>query len=184
MEITINLIPPHKRREIERNETLKTVYRFGILLILIGSAFYGALWSFNYILDLNLKAVSEELDSSSDRTQLDKIKNLDNQFVMINKQLSEVDTVRKDQIYWSRLLEKLSASLLDGIVINSMETKNYQISLVGKAKDRDTLIAFKDKLYQDGCFTSVNLPLSNLSSKIDINFQMDLTIKDNCLKNQ
>jgi hypothetical protein len=184
MEIKINLIPPHKRQEIEKNETLKSVYRFGLLIILVGAAFYWALWNFNYILDLNLRAVSKELDSSSDRSQFEKIKKLDGQFSEINKKLNEIDSVRKDQIYWTIFLTKLSNDAIAGIKINSLATKNYKVSLVGMAKDRDTLIAFKEKLSEGSCFSSINLPLSNLSSKTDIVFQMDFVINESCVKKQ
>jgi len=184
MEIKINLIPPHKRQEIERNETLKSVYRFGLLIILVGATFYWALWNFNYILDLNLKAVSKELDSSSDRSQFDKIKMLDSQFIEINKKLDEVESVRKDQIYWSKFLLIFSGDVIDGIRISSLETKNYQVSLTGTAKDRDTLIAFKEKLSQGDCITAINLPFSNLSQKTDIVFQMDFVVNESCVKKQ
>ena len=184
MEIKINLIPPYKRHEIERNEKLKSVYRFGFLIVLVGAAFYWSLWSFNYILDLNLKAVSKELDSSADRAQFEKIKKLDGQFVEISKKLDEVESIRKDQLYWSRFLVKLNEDTISGIKITSMGTKNYQVSMVGVAKDRDILIAFKDKLTQEPCFSSVNLPLSNLSLKKDIVFQISFAIKESCIKNQ
>ena len=42
----------------------------------------------------------------------------------------------------------------------------------------------KDNFSQEGCFTDINLPLSNLVSKDNIDFQIQFNIKEECVKNK
>jgi hypothetical protein len=50
------------------------------------------------------------------------------------------------------------------------------------ANNRDNLIQFKDNLEKESCFSEINLPLSNLVEKENVEFQIDFNIKKDCLK--
>ena len=52
----------------------------------------------------------------------------------------------------------------------------------GLADTREDLIFLKEKLGEDGCFSDIDLPLSNLVDKNNIEFQIVFKIKSDCLK--
>jgi len=56
--------------------------------------------------------------------------------------------------------------------------------LSGAADTRDNLLAFKDNLEKEGCFSNVDLPLSNLVDKTDVSFRIVFDVKESCLKKE
>jgi len=184
MEIKLNLIPKYKKEEIAESDKLKLVLRWEIEITFILIIFFMLLLSLNYILQFNLDAATSELESKQSKDKYEKISEFDNNFKIINTRVSADESIQKDQLYWSNLFQKLSDTIPDGIIISKMANKNYKVFLAGSADTRDTLISLKDRLSQESCFTDINLPLSNLVSKDNIDFQIDFNIKEECVKNK
>ena len=92
--------------------------------------------------------------------------------------------IQLGHIHWTNLFQKLSEATPDNVQISNLSTKNYAVFLVGKAKTRDDLINFKNKLEESTCFQNINVPLSDLVVKNNVDFQIDLTISKDCLKEQ
>lgn len=182
MEISINLVPPQKKEEIYQAKRLRMVFRVQFYSILIGLLSFFLLWASNYVLNVNLNLVSKEGQSDLDQEKYRQIEKYDSEFQGINSQLGEISKVRRDQLYWSRMLQLFNRNIPDGIFLEEVSTKDYAVFISGKADNRDTLISFRDKLGSEGCFSSVDLPLSNLVSKDNVSFQMDLIVKPECLK--
>lgn len=182
MEIRINLLPPYRKEEILQSKRIKTVVKLEVLASFVGIIFFVFLMAFAYILRLNLLSVSNDLELKNNQEKYERIKYLDDEFSRANSELSEAIKIKKDQLYWSKLFERLSEKTLDGIEMTDLSTKDYAIFLVGKANSRDVLISFKEGLEKEECFSNVNLPLSNLVSKDNVDFQMDFKIKEECLK--
>jgi len=184
MEIRINLLPPYRKEEIVKSKKIKTVAKLEVFIFLMIITFFSFLLSFSYILRLNLSSVPNNLGSKDNQERYERVKEYDRQFMEINNQLSDANKIKSDQLYWSKLLMKLSEKVPDGIEITNLLTKNYGVSLVGRADNRDRLVGFKEELEEDACFTDISLPLSNLVSKENIDFQIDLKMKEECLKKQ
>ena len=182
MEISINLIPPHKREEIFQAKRLRLVFRLQMDVILIGLIFFASLWGSRHVLNLNFDLVSSEGQQDVNQEKYRKIDEYDQEFRRINSELKAISLVKGDQLYWSKMFRVLNKDISSGISLDEVSTKNYAVFISGKAIDRDTLIIFRDKLATEECFSSVDLPLSNLVSKDNVAFQMDLAVKPECLK--
>ncbi len=65
-----------------------------------------------------------------------------------------------------------------GVVITTLvyDRKNASIVLSGTADERDNLLAFKTGLENSGKFKAVNLPVSNLAQKEDIDFSLTISL--------
>ena len=99
-----------------------------------------------------------------------------------NVQVASVKKIQRGQLYWSELLSKINQIIVPGITIDSLGTKNYQVFLTGVANNRDDLVKFKEKLTKESCFTEVDFPLANLMNKENLVFQMQFTVKEECVK--
>lgn len=182
MEIKINLIPPYKKEEIKRAQYLKLIIRMEMVLSFFVVVFFIFLLNLSHILDLNMEIVKQSAEASREKGQYEKIRRYDEQFKKINSQIMDIARIKGDQLYWSNMFLYFSQSILPGISIQNLTTKDYAVFLIGKADSRDSLIDFKEKLEKDECFSAVNLPLSNLVSKGSVDFQMDLEIKEECIR--
>ena len=182
--IILNLIPEEKKAEIEKNRRLKIIIRAEIIFTIILLVFYGVLFSFKYILNLNLAASADLIEKTEKAEQYLKIKDYESQFGEINKKISEIASLKKDQMYWSEIFIKLNNLVFSGISVNSLSTSDYSLSIDGIADTRADLILFKEKLQSEECFSDIQLPLSDLVDKNNIKFKISLNIKEECLKKQ
>lgn len=182
MEININLIPPYKKDQIIHAKHLSLIIRteIGVALLLVLLLIF--VWGLNKALDFNLNAIAIGQNIENNQDKFKEISKYEENFSAINGNVSLITKVNNDQLYWSHLFIKLSSCLTAGIEITGLGTDNYSVSIAGKADTRDHLIAFRDKLAGEDCFTNVNLPLSNLVDQENVAFQMDFKIKENCLK--
>ncbi|HRZ95342.1 MAG TPA: hypothetical protein P5262_02115 [Candidatus Moranbacteria bacterium] len=182
MEIKLNLIPPYKKEEIKKAQYLKLIIKMEAILSVFVIVFFVFLLGLGHILDLNMEIVEQGAEASREKGQYEKIRHYDERFKEINSQIVDIAKIKGDQLYWSNMFFHFSQSILPGVSIQNLATKDYAVFLVGKADSRESLIAFKEKLERDECFSGVNLPLSNLVSKGSVDFQIDLEIREECVQ--
>jgi Tfp pilus assembly protein PilN len=184
MKIGINLLPESKKSEIKKAEKFRTILGWEVVILCMGLIFFVFIAGIDYLLRFNLQLDELNKDNALSEEQYKTIDYYENKFSEINAKLGKISSITDGQLYWSRLYFRLSQITPDNIEITSLSTKNFSVFLAGKAKAREDLLVFKDKLSQDECFENVDLPLSNLVSKEDIVFQMDLEVKEACIKNK
>jgi Tfp pilus assembly protein PilN len=184
MEIKLNLIPQYRKDEIAQSTRLRTILRWAIELFFIIIIFFVILLSLKYILIFSIDIQTSELESKQKKERYEKVINLDDNFKTANALVSFNESIQGDQLYWSRLFEKLSEIIPDGISVIKLASKNNMILIAGTADTRDILVDMREKLSQEQCFYNVNLPLSNLVSKDNVAFQIEFDIKNECIKNK
>ena len=183
MKIKLNLIPPAKREEIEKAKKFRTMIRWELELVSVLVIFLAMLFSINYILELNLKmAESNQGINGQDIENIKKISQFDADIRKINVKMSEIIKIQSGQLHWTNFFEKLNGAVPFEISVNSIVTNNYKATVSGKARDRDILISFKESLEKSDCFSEVNLPLSSLVSRENVDFALELNIKKECLQ--
>ena len=183
MKIKLNLIPQYRKDEIRQTVRFKAVLKWEIELFAVFLIFFSVLLSINYILKLNLSLFAINLGADTKSSgQYKEIENYDAKIRDMTAKISGIEKIQKGQIFWSRVFEKINEKFSDGLTLDGLTTKNYNIFLTGKAKTRDELILFKTKLEEDECFSDVNLPLSNLVTSDDIDFKLDFKVLTSCIK--
>lgn len=183
MEIKLNIIPEERKKEISSNNLLKNIWQWEFGLSVILGVFLLLLLSIYYLLSFNLAAQKSEIVNEKVREDFEKISKFNSDFKIANKQINTDESIQKDQLYWSNLLVKLNDAVPAEISASKLATQNYQVILAGTAKTRDDLMRMKDNFSREDCFSDVNLPLSNLVSKDNVEFQIQFNIKEECVKN-
>jgi Tfp pilus assembly protein PilN len=184
MRVNLNLLPEEKKVEIEKKKRLRIILYQGFLLLSIVVFLMIILFNINFILQIRLKGIEDLSSSEKNNSAIVEMNNYEKKFKDINSQINILSQIEKSSLKWSNLFVKLSQLTPDEISLIDLATKDFSITLSGKAKTRDDLIKFKDSLSSDDCFTDVNVPLSNLVVKEDLDFQIDFKIKEECLQNE
>ncbi len=98
----------------------------------------------------------------------------------INSLTSISSSFLSSTINWSILIDEINSRTTSGIIISnfSVPSINENVSIIGLAKDRDTLNVFKKSLQESSYVTQVELPITNLEQKADIPFSLSFHIKD------
>lgn len=181
MDIKLNLIPPAKREEIKKTKRQKTIIKAEMVLAVIFLAFYGVLLSFQYVLNIDLASENMLNSEMEQANQFSKIRRYNVEFKKANDQIRQVASIDKNQLYWSKVFMKLGQLIIPGISLKNFSTDNYSVTVSGTADTRDNLLSFKDNLEKEECFSDINLPLSNLVDKTDVEFKIIFNVKESCL---
>lgn len=183
MKIKLNLIPPGKREEIEKAKKFRKTLKWELELLFIFAVFLAMLFSISYILQINLTMAENNAGlNGQDVESIKEISRFDSEIRKINIKMSEILKIQSGHLYWTNFFEKLNEAVPFEVAVNGIVTDNYGAKVSGRARDRDVLIAFKESLEKSDCFEGVDLPLSNLVAKENIDFTLNLSINKECLK--
>lgn len=184
MKISLDLLPKQRKLELKRKKIFRRILSQEFLFLLPVLLLIIIILNIYYLVTLarDTSIAEHAVIQSQDKYQ--ELSAYENKFNQVNETSASLLKIQAGHLHWGKVLEKMSSIVPDTITITNFSTKNYQIFLLGKAKNRDILLKFKSELESDQCFENVNVPLSNLVVKDNIDFQMDFSIKQDCLKQQ
>jgi len=183
MKTLLNLLPEENKKDIER----KTHFRFflwQLLLFFMLEIFYMSILLGSYIIinfqsKILVTASQSETKNNKEQTVLDTYQQ---KFRDINTTVKVVNKINTNHFSFTEVFLLLDTLLPEDMVIDQISTKNYTISLKGKALKRENLLEFNRRLNESSCIEGVNVPIANLFSQENVEFQIDFGIKIECLK--
>jgi len=183
MKTLLNLLPEENKKNIQR----KMHFRFFLWQLFLCFAleiFYASIFVGIFIvLDFQLKNL-KIIEQENNKTQGEQM-TLDvyqNKFKEINTTVDVIKNIQDNHFFFTQIFLLLDTLVPQGVIVDNLVTKNYTVSLTGKAMKRDDLLAFDALLKQSECVENVDMPISNLFSQENIVFQVDFGIKKECLK--
>lgn len=183
MKILLNLLPEEKKRLIERGLHGRILLWQFFMLFLLELLFLGILITVVFLLTIELQSQQMLSNNTNTATQNDQqlLKRYEDKFFGINEALSVVGKIQGNHIYFSQLFRILDTTLPKEVLLKNVTTKDRVVTLIGVADTRENLLTFEDELKKSACIEDVNVPLSNLFSQKNLDFQLDFTIKLDCL---
>lgn len=171
---TINLIPPKikKQQQMKRFGGLISSSLFSVLVMLL--IVFGAL----YITD---QFVKEELVSTNQSVadtefKLKTLKDTETRINSINSKLTRLDTLKKQNITWTDVMDKLGSAVPDKVQITSVQidSTTKKFTLAGIAPSRREIVMLQTKLEDTDYFSNVTFGTSVLDNKTNT-FTFSLT---------
>lgn len=184
MKIYLDLLPKERKQEIRRNKLFRTILRQEILFLLPLIVFVIILFNIYYLLSFEKASSIAAQSAAQSQDAYLELNKYEEKFKEVNEQTSALLKITVSQLHWDNVFKAMDSTTPDGIMITNFSTKDYAVFLVGKAKSRDILLNFKEKLESNDCFSAVNVPLSNLVVKDDVDFQLDFVVNEDCLKDK
>lgn len=184
MKEYINLLPENRKEEIRDEKKFRSIiggefsFLFPILLLV------GILFAIDLIITIQEESLGKSYISEQSQGSFQDLKKYEEKFQSINSKISTLSKFQDSHLEWSGALEKLTQTVPDEISITGMATKDFRVFLIGRAKTREKLLELQEAINASECFSGLNMPLSNLVSKEDVDFQMDFEIKKECLMTQ
>ncbi len=184
MKTLLNLLPEEKKAAIQSGLRFR-FFLWQLLLIFCLECFYlGVLLGIYFILDFQLKnyqTTATEITSPA-FSQDKKLSEYEEKFRSTNETADIIGKMEYGHLYFTGVFVLLGELLPEGITITQLATKEYTILLTGKAAKRDDLLLLGDRLKASNCISDVNVPISNLFSEENVEFQLDFSIKIECLR--
>ncbi len=183
MKIYLDLLPEERKEEIRKNKTFFKIIGQEVMLTIPVVAFVIILFITNFYLGIRISGLEENVDFKDSNNEYKILKTYEEKFKEINSQALEISNIQKNHLNWAVVFYKLEGIIPDNVYLSDLSTDNYRISLAGKAKTRGDFLNFQEKMKSESCFSGINVPLSSLVSREDLDFQMDFEVKEECLKN-
>jgi Tfp pilus assembly protein PilN len=184
MKIYLDLLPQQIKQEIKRKKLFRNILSEEALFLLPFIALIFILFNVYYMLILQRDVASAAYSVQQSQNKYQQLGTYEEKFKQMNSLVQMMDKIQSGHLHWRKVFQQLSETMPDGIYVSDLSTKNYTIFIVGKARTRDDLLDLKTKLEATACFKNIDIPLSNLVVKDDVDFQIDLSVDENCLKQQ
>lgn len=176
-EDTINSLMPIGTEEAYERKRKISFMEFVSDLISALSVFFIVMFFGIWIL---MTVMAGNIEKSQNRYGAlpEELLELKDKAVKFNETLSQVGVLERQTPKWSRLIGKLPALVTYGIVLNSINVSDINVSIAGNAATRDALLQFKTVLEKSNLFTEVKVPFNYLEQKDNISFSLALKLKD------
>lgn len=174
----INLLPPEGKKRVLRNYWLRVS---SVYFMLLGSAFFITaallLPTFFYV-SYQIQALGNSI-TEADVESLKKIEtSISDANVISELLLSTPEVVHDSEIINEVITFSNNLVSVGTIRIQKNNRKVTEVTVNGTARDRSSLVSFKNNAEQHRFFDEVNLPLSNLAKDQDIPFSLTLEPSD------
>lgn len=185
MKTLLNLLPEERKEAIRHNLHVRFLLWQVFLLFCLECFYLVILFGIYFVLNFQLQTfqgVSANTDDTTSSAQQKMLNQYEKKFRETNEAVEMVSRIEYDHLHFTRIFTLLDKLLPENILIDHLRTKEYGVFLSGTADTRDHLLLFEARLKESACVESVNMPISNLFSQENIDFQMDFTVKPECLK--
>lgn len=169
-----NFLSPEKRHYLQhmvRFQFTKTVLEiFLISLCIIGIVLLGGQWLLqDYFNNLTGQIVSISNQYSGTNLEIKKI----------NQILNKNEKIQKEYVLWTPKLAELANNIPEKITLTSLNinNQNKQITLNGNSPTRDELLIMQKQISTLPWIKNMDIPLSQLTAKENINFSLTAQIK-------
>lgn len=183
MRILLNLLPEERKTALAvRFFSRFFLWQTALVLLLV--AFYISILGGIYFLLRHEAIANREILSSFDQFDVETRRLLEYQeaFKRTNTATDDLSRYFSRHLEWGKLFRLLEELTPTGVVHSSLYTKDYTVSLVGQAETREQFLAFETALKESDCVSDVKVPLSNLFSQKELDFQIDFNIRSECLR--
>lgn len=185
MRILLNLLPEEKKALLSSRFYTRFFFWQSCLVLLLVLFYMTILGGIFFLLDYQVKSASVALSSFDQYDQETKrLLGYQDAFKQANATSQDVNRYLKEHHQWGRLFELLEKLTPEGVALVELITKDYTVSLIGQAKTRDQFLAFEAALKAAECTSDVKVPLSNLFTQTELDFQLDFNVKRDCLLNR
>lgn len=173
----LNLLPPEIRNNCANesiNYRLSSMLNYFILFIIFIMMIYGLFWGKLY-LD-TIKINGDYAKVLQDQTN-SKQKDLEAQINSFNNKLNIIKNIPFEKAVKPSMIEKIIAKDANITLKKIVIDVNQNVKISGVAKSRNDLIIYKDKLNALGLLNNINLPITALEKKEDVDFELTTTRK-------
>jgi|GEM_PF-691041 len=185
MKTLLNLLPEEKKDALQARLRSRFLLWQLFLLFLLEVFYLVILVSLYLILNFELKsldAITTQTNTVSESGS-GTLATFENEFKETNQSVAVIGAIDRSHLYFSEVFRLIDPLVPNGIVVSRVTTKEYTVSLFGRASTRETLLLFDEELKAEGrCLSDVSIPIQNLFTQKDIDFQVDFQIKPDCLR--
>lgn len=168
----INLLPPHYKNELRREEQFRVVLMLGMLLMVFFVCLFLSLLSIRVYMSGEIQAQQIFVESErkeAGESRLEQIRQL-------NSSIARISSFYSNRVTLSDIITRISDALPESSYLTSFNYAQGNIALEGFSPQTEDLLQFRTNLEQDSLFENFHFPPSNWIQPTDIDFAFDFEI--------
>ncbi len=183
----INLIAPKEKEKLLMEKITRMITILWILLFFFIICLALVFWIVRIYINSQLSTEQSFTASAKEQEKIEKIEQAKDRAKFVNSNLEKLNSLYKNKIYFSPLIEKISKTLPESLYLNnfsiifvkelSKEDYDIKVSLLGFAPFREDLLEFKSNLESEQGFINISFPPSNWVKKVNIDFSVSFEIE-------
>ncbi len=177
---SINLLSPAEKNNLKKKRlffVIKSItFQFISLTLIIATVFI-----FSYFLLNNEKDSLDGLINKEIKLQLEgKVSAVEDATSELNKQLMLANNIQLEYIKWTNIIKSFSSTITKDIILTGLQfdSTDQELSIKGVAQNRDILVSFQNNLEELSYFSDINVPISSLMQRENINFEITGQLTD------
>lgn len=187
MKISINLLPPEKKKLLHKEVVLRIVTEQLVYAGIILFVLLVGLYTVHIILRMDIAAADRLIKKQEQVDAYRDVQGALDVFRETNTQIRNLRHLQQGHITWTDLLQELSAAIPQSVRLTEIEVKNSQLQLRGIAKTRDDVVFLKKTLESVAindrrCFEDVTIPEKDLVIAKEGKFSAELSLTEGCLR--
>jgi len=177
----VNLLPQELQLQVRREYRLRfftvslALFIFTMVIGVAALVPYAFSFGFNYFSLTGEQGTTDGVLSDADKDMVAQSESFMSVLVMLDPKKIKDATLFSDLV---ALLtsEKPSEVVLTAFIFSKDGETRKKLTVSGVSNSREALVVFSKKLSENKIFSSVDLPISNLSKKTNIDFSITLTM--------
>ncbi len=172
--IRINVLSVNKKIHLKRLALFTYIKNacaliFSLIAVLAALLLIAQSYFINYQTALTFNKISQKNSFTIDTKHIARI----------NNQIQTINEVQKQYVLWSPKVHEILSAFPEGVEVNSaiFDADTHTFSLVGVAKDRETLSQVEKAIKALPSLETVTIPEGELTRKEDIPFTVSATLK-------
>ena len=168
----INLLPPHRKEELRREEQFRLVLILGMLLVTFFICLSLLLLSIRVYVSGEIQSqqiLAEAQEKEGGEARVEQIHTL-------NTDIKGVSSFLASRVALSDIITRISGALPESVYLTSLSYTNEKIALAGFAPQTEDLLSLRANLEQDSLFGNFHFPQSNWIQATNIDFSFDFEI--------
>lgn len=177
MKITINLLPPEKKKELKGLRVVGVIFKIGVsAMIALVVLFVFLLFCVEAIL-IQKRAFDKEIDQFVSMKHYQEVKKSQEDIKQYNNQAQQIKRgFSNKENYWE-LINEINGVMPDDIFLKRMLIAEGTLRFSGFALHRETLLVLDGRLKESERFSDVESPISNIVANENIEFEFNMKIK-------
>lgn len=171
--IRLNLLSSEKQKHLKKTlhyQFIKSIFEITLIFACIGGM---VLMGSQIILQDYFNELTSQITATKNQYSQTNLEIRD-----INKTIKEVKKIQEGYINWASLINEITKILPDEVILNALniEATNKKIDMSGKAATRENLLELQKRAEKSEFVSSIEIPLSQLVEKENIDFSISVSI--------
>ncbi len=172
MRITLNLLPPEKKKALRTGLVMAYTQTIVFIIFLVVVFVSGTLMSVRLMLSGDYETISKQEATANSSETTDIVTAIK----QINSYLKEIDDTQRGFVPWSTVIENITPLIPNDVQVERISISSEdKILLSGVAQTRDGALLLLKRLKEQPYLSNVLSPLSNILQRQNVAFDFEMT---------